>query len=156
MIFWRVLFWLRCHTDSRKLGRFMIVVTGFIRSAEGREALKRSIEEVRQRGGRLIVVHSSEGGTSESAVDVLADNEELERIHAELSAEGIDHEVMDFARGSTPAEDVVSVANESKADLIVIGLRRRSLVGKLLLGSNAQDILMQADCPVLVVKPSIA
>jgi nucleotide-binding universal stress UspA family protein len=134
----------------------MIVVTGFIRSAEGREALQRGIEEVRQRGGRLIVVHSSEGGASESAVDVLTDNEELERIDAELSAEGIDHEVKEFARGSTPAEDVVSVANESKADLIVIGLRRRSLVGKLLLGSNAQDILMQADCPVLVVKPAIA
>ena len=134
----------------------MIIVTGFIRSAEGREALQRSIEEVRQRGGRLIVVHSSEGGASESAVDVLADNEELERIDAELSAEGIDHEVKEFARGNTPAEDVVSVANESKADLIVIGLRRRSLVGKLLLGSNAQDILMQADCPVLVVKPAIA
>jgi nucleotide-binding universal stress UspA family protein len=134
----------------------MIVVTGFIRSAEGREALKRSIEAVRQGGGRLIVVHSSEGGASESAADVLADNEELERIDAELSAEGIDHEVKEFARGSTPAEDVVSVANESKADLIVIGLRRRSLVGKLLLGSNAQDILMQADCAVLVVKPAIA
>lgn len=134
----------------------MIIVTGFIRSAEGREALQRSIEEVRQRGGRLIVVHSSEGGTSESAVDVLADNEELERIDAELTAEGIDHEVKEFARGNTPAEDVVNVANESKADLIVIGLRRRSLVGKLLLGSNAQDILMQADCPVLVVKPAIA
>jgi nucleotide-binding universal stress UspA family protein len=134
----------------------MIIVTGFIRSAEGREALQRSIEEVRQRGGRLIVVHSSEGGTSESAVDVLADNEELEKIDAELTAEGIDHEVKEFARGNTPAEDVVSVANESKADLIVIGLRRRSLVGKLLLGSNAQDILMQADCPVLVVKPAIA
>ncbi len=134
----------------------MIIVTGFIRSAEGREALQRSIEEVRQRGGRLIVVHSSEGGTSESAVDVLADNEELERIDAELTAEGIDHEVKEFARGNTPAEDVVSVANESKADLIVIGLRRRSLVGKLLLGSNTQDILMQADCPVLAVKPAIA
>jgi nucleotide-binding universal stress UspA family protein len=134
----------------------MIIVTGFIRSAEGREALQRSIEEVRQRGGRLIVVHSSEGGTSESAGDVLADNEELEKIDAELTAEGIDHEVKEFARGNTPAEDVVSVANESKADLIVIGLRRRSLVGKLLLGSNAQDILMQADCPVLVIKPAIA
>ena len=134
----------------------MIIVTGFIRSAEGREALQRSIEEVRQRGGRLIVVHSSEGGASESAVDVLADNEELERIDAELSAEGIDHEVKEFARGNTPAEDLVCIANESKADLIVIGLRRRSLVGKLLLGSTAQDILMQADCPVLVVKPAIA
>ena len=134
----------------------MIIVTGFIRSAEGREALQRSIEEVRQRGGRLIVVHSSEGGTSESAVDVLADNEELEKIDAELTAEGIDHEVKEFARGNTPAEDVVSIANESKADLIVIGLRKRSLVGKFLLGSNAQDILMQADCPVLVVKPASA
>jgi nucleotide-binding universal stress UspA family protein len=134
----------------------MIIVTGYIRSAEGREALKHSIEEVRQRGGRLIVVHSSEGGASENVVDVRADYEELERIDAELTAEGIDHVVMEFARGSTPAEDVVSVANESKADLIVIGLRRRSLVGKLLLGSNAQDILMQADCPVLIVKPAIA
>src|ERR1035437_96285 len=134
----------------------MIIVTGFIRSAEGREALKRSIDEVRQHGGPLIVVHSSEGGTSESAVDVLADNEELERIDAELSAEGIEHEVREFARGGTPAEDVVRVANEAKADLIVIGLRRRSLVGKLLLGSNAQEILTQADCPVLVVKPAIA
>ena len=54
------------------------------------------------------------------------------------------------------SEDVVNVANEAKADLIVIGLRRRSLVGKLLLGSNAQEILTQADCPVLVVKPAIA
>ena len=132
----------------------MIIVTGFIRSDEGREALKRSMEEVRQRGGRLIVVHSSEGGKSESAEEVRADNEELERIDAELAAEGIEHEVRGFARGSTPAEDVVSVANEAKADLIVIGLRRRSLVGKLLLGSNAQAILMQADFPVLVVKPA--
>ena len=75
----------------------MIIVTGFIRSAEGREALQRSIEEVRQRGGRLIVVHSSEGGASESAADVLADNEALERIDAELSAKGIDHEIREFA-----------------------------------------------------------
>jgi len=134
----------------------MIIVTGFIRSDEGREALKRSIEEVRQRGGRLIVVHSSEGGKGESAEEVLGDNEELERIDAQLAAEGIEHEVRGFARGGTPAEDVVSVANEAKADLIVIGLRRRSLVGKLLLGSNAQAILMQADCPVLVVKAAIA
>ena len=134
----------------------MIIVIGFIRSAEGCEALQRGIEEVRQRGGHLIVVHSSEGGASESAADVLADNEALERIDAELSAKGIDHEIREFARGNTPAEDVVNVANESKADLIVIGLRRRSLVGKLLLGSNAQDILMQADCPVLVIKPAIA
>jgi nucleotide-binding universal stress UspA family protein len=134
----------------------MIVVTGFIRSAQGLAALERGIEEVRQRGGRLIVVHSSEGGNRERTKEVAADYRELKRIDAELTAEGIEHEVRNFARGNRPSEDMVSVANEVEADLIVIGLRRRSLVGKIILGSNAQEILMQADCPVLAVKPSNA
>jgi nucleotide-binding universal stress UspA family protein len=51
-------------------------------------------------------------------------------------------------RGNDPAEDLVDVANA----LIVNGLRRRSLVGRLLMGSNAQQILLTADCPVQAVK----
>jgi nucleotide-binding universal stress UspA family protein len=51
-----------------------------------------------------------------------------------------------------PAEDLINVAEEVNADLIVIGLRRRSPVGKLILGSNAQRILLDAPCPVLAVK----
>jgi nucleotide-binding universal stress UspA family protein len=47
---------------------------------------------------------------------------------------------------------MVEIADEEGADLIVIGLRRRSPVGKLVLGSNAQDILLSANCPVLAVK----
>jgi nucleotide-binding universal stress UspA family protein len=46
----------------------------------------------------------------------------------------------------------VEFANDEGIDLIVIGVRRRSPVGKLVLGSNAQDILLRADCPVLAVK----
>lgn len=134
----------------------MVIVTGFTRSAEGRAALERSIEEVRQRGGRLIVVHSSEGGDRETTEDVFADTAELERIDEELTVQAIEHEVRELVRGRTPAEDIVSVANEVGADIIVIGLRRRTLVGKLIMGSNAQAILMQADCPVLAVKPKSA
>ena len=49
-----------------------------------------------------------------------------------------------LVRGNEPAEDLISVANETDADLIVIGLRRRTPVGKLILGSNARRILLDA------------
>ena len=60
--------------------------------------------------------------------------------------------VRDLIRGKDPADDLIEVAEKENAALIVIGLRRRSPVGKLLMGSHAQDILLRADCPVLAVK----
>ena len=57
-----------------------------------------------------------------------------------------------LVRGFEPAEDLISIAETSDAALIVIGLRRRTPVGKLILGSNAQRILLDAPCPVLAVK----
>ena len=77
---------------------------------------------------------------------------ELERVGQLLEAKGLDHEVRQLVRGNDPAEDLISVAQEENADFIVIGLRRRSPVGKLILGSNAQRILLDASCPVLAVK----
>jgi len=129
------------------------IVAGFVRSTEGRAAVDRGIEEARLRGARLIIVHSSKGGVHESDKETIANRQELERITEELTAAGVEHEIKEVVLGRTPAEDVVSVANDTSADLIVIGLRRRSPVGKLVLGSNAQDILLQADCAVLAVKP---
>jgi nucleotide-binding universal stress UspA family protein len=46
----------------------------------------------------------------------------------------------------------IAAADRTDAEFIVIGLRRRSPVGKLLLGSNAQRVLLDASCPVLAVK----
>ena len=87
---------------------------------------------------------------------VIADRDELERIDAELVAAGVDHKIREVVLGHTPAVDIVDVANEIGAELIVIGIRRRSPVGKLLLGSEAQEILLLADCAVLAVKPHSA
>ena len=77
---------------------------------------------------------------------------ELTRIQGELDEEGLEHEVRQLVRGNEPAEDLIAVAEEENAEFIVIGLRRRTPVGKLILGSNAQRILLDASCPVLAVK----
>lgn len=130
----------------------MKIVVGFIRSAEGKAALDRAIEEAQLREGELIVVHSMEGGDKEDAEEVLAYREELAMVGQRLADLGIPHEIHEFVRGQTPSEDVIQCAVDEEAQLIVIGLRRRSTVGKLLLGSNASEILLEAKCPVLTVR----
>jgi nucleotide-binding universal stress UspA family protein len=98
------------------------------------------------------VINSSRGGNALSAVDAARSAEELEAVAAQLDAEGLEHEVRQLVRGLEPAEDLIAVAEEVAAEVIVIGLRRRSPVGKLILGSNAQRVLLDAPCPVLAVK----
>ena len=55
-------------------------------------------------------------------------------------------------RGRDGAEEVLLAVEELDAELVVIGVRRRTAVGKLLLGSTAQSIIMQSTCDVLAVK----
>jgi nucleotide-binding universal stress UspA family protein len=130
----------------------MRIVVGFRRGREGRAALERAIEETRLRGGELLVVHSMRGGERDELEEVLAYREEFEKLEVELAGAGIAHRLVEYARGNSPAEDLLQAARDEQAELIVIGLRRRSPVGKLVLGSNSQDVLLHADCPVLAVK----
>lgn len=130
----------------------MKIVVGFVKSAPGKAALDRAIEESQLRQASLVVVHSMEGGDKEGAEEVLTYRQELEEVEQRLRDLGVSHEVHEFVRGNTPSEDLIQCARDEQAELIVIGLRRRSPVGKLLLGSNAQEILLNAECPVLAVK----
>jgi nucleotide-binding universal stress UspA family protein len=128
------------------------ILVGYLKSPEGQAALDAAIAEARLRDGELVVVHSMRGGKRDEAEEAVASREELEAIDERLTGEGVPHRNRELVLGQTPAEDLLQVAQEEGAGLIVIGLRRRSPVGKLLLGSNAQDILLKAECPVLAVK----
>lgn len=131
----------------------MRIAVGYLRSDEGRAALDAAVDEVQSRAGTLVIVHSMRGGERGEA-DTVADYDvALDQVSSDLAARGIAHEVKRFARGGSPAEDLLQTAHDDDIDLLVIGVRRRSPVGKLLLGSNAQDIILRADCPVLAVKP---
>ncbi len=55
-------------------------------------------------------------------------------------------------RGFEAGEDLVRFAKEKDVGEIIIGVRSRSKVGKLLFGSTAQMVILEAHCPVLTVK----
>lgn len=125
----------------------MPVVVGFVDSPEGRAALEAAVEECTRRELRVVVVLSRERGASDPSMDEAAD-----RVREVLDAGGVRHEIRHTARSGDVAEDIVAVAREEAASLVVIGLRRRSAVGRLFLGTKAQRILLDAPCPVLAVK----
>lgn len=128
------------------------VVVGYVNKPEGRAALARGIEEAKLRGLRLVVVSSHRGGQEYDTEAAGKAQVELDEVRAELEGTGVDFELRQLVRGFEPAEDLIGLASDSDAELLVIGLRRRSPVGKLILGSNAQRILLDASCPVLAVK----
>jgi nucleotide-binding universal stress UspA family protein len=128
----------------------MAIVVGFVPSPEGRAALTRAIEEARRRGRRLIVLNASRG---DALVDSrYASSKDWEAVKSELEESGVEHEVTQHVEAKDPADQILRVAAQTNAELIVIGLRRRTPVGKLIMGSAAQTILLEADAPVLAVK----
>ena len=128
------------------------IVVGYVPKAEGRAALRRAAEEARLRGAHLVVINSARGGRDFDADEAIRSDAELEAVRSQLAEVGVDAEVRQLVRGLDAADDLIAVAKETSADFIVIGLRRRTPVGKLILGSNAQRILLDAPCPVLAVK----
>ena len=132
------------------------IVVGYTSTPEGEAALVRAMEEAQLRGARLEVVHSRKEGQDRDADDILRYNEAMERISQRLAEANVENHTHDYIQGHTPAEDIVACALETGAELIVIGLRHRTKTGKYLMGSVAQDVLLDAPCPVLAVRAADA
>jgi nucleotide-binding universal stress UspA family protein len=128
------------------------VVVGYVSKPEGEAALTAAIAEAKLRSSTLVVVNSHRGGESFDGAKAVKSDAELDAVNKRLEASGVDFEVRQLVRGFEPAEDLIGIAESTDAELIVIGLRRRTPVGKLILGSNAQRILLDARCAVLAVK----
>jgi nucleotide-binding universal stress UspA family protein len=127
------------------------IVVGWTPDEFGEAALRRGIEEAHLRSGRVVVVNATRGDALVD--DRYADEEQLAALATELGAAGIEVDVR-RSMGADVADQVLAVAADVTADLVVIGLRRRTPVGKLLMGSVAQRILLGAECAVLAVKPA--
>ncbi len=125
------------------------VVVGYAHGELGRAALAAAVDEARLHGDDLLVLNATRGDSY--ADPDFAGEDQLRELEAELTATGVGYRVEQRV-GREPAREVVAAISEHRARLVVIGLRRRSPVGKFLMGSTAQSILLDAPCPVLAVK----
>ena len=128
----------------------MTVVVGYVPGPSGEAALELALAEADRRRESLLVVNV---GLPDAANDPrFLDEGERVRLADRLLFAGASFEIEQLVRGKDPAEELVEAADRVRASLLVIGMRRRSPTGKLLFGSQAQRVLLDADCPVLAVK----
>ena len=128
----------------------MTIVVGYVPTPEGEAALIRAGEEARMREEKLVVVSSTRG---ESGVGpTYPQTSALSRLVADIKGEGVDGEVQHKERARDAADEILAAADAAGASLVVVGLKKRSAVGKLMLGSTAQTVMLGAKCSVLGVR----
>lgn len=126
------------------------IVVGWTPDEFGQAAVRYAVAEAGLRQARVLVVNATRG---DALVDEkYAGHDDLDHLRAELAPLGVEFEVRQ-TMGVDVADQVLAAAEDAEAILVVIGLRRRSPVGKLIMGSVAQRVLLGASCPVLAVKP---
>lgn len=135
----------------------MAVVVGLSDSDLGRVAVDRAVEEAKLRDVPLVLASHATAPRRDGAVEDLP--EDLRRARArlgdrarELSERGVRCITSMPAHPASATEALLAAAEEHDAELIVVGVRRRSPVGKAVLGSTAQDVVLRANCGVLAVK----
>lgn len=127
----------------------MKFLLGYDGSNAAMDALKLAIKHAKVFGAELYVIRSLTGGSEEMESKIRTANEQLEFVEAYVKNAEVPCETHLMIRGLTPGEDLVRFAKDEKIDTIVIGVKRRSSVGKLLFGSNARYVILNAPCPVL-------
>ena len=137
------------------------VVVGVTPRPESEAALQAAIAEAQLRGAHLHIVRTAATQAPESFARVASWEREVADIEAggrelvaDLAHRGVEASFRVEAVASDPATVLLEVVDEVGGELLVIGLRRRSAVGKLVLGSVAQDVLLGAECAVLAVHAS--
>jgi nucleotide-binding universal stress UspA family protein len=130
----------------------MKILVGYDGSNSAKAALKLARKHALAFGATVEVITSMEKGT-ENEQQAIEDAERgLEWAKSMFSEKQVACKTHLLIRGLAPAEDLVEFAKESNVDEIIVGVKRRSKVGKLLMGSTAQFVILQAPCPVVTVK----
>ncbi len=130
----------------------MKILVGYKGVNLGEDLLKIAVEHAKAFKGAVLVVTSMIGGGKAEQLKVQKAEENLEKVKKYFDEKGVSCQTHLLVRGLEAGDDIVNFAKEKGIEEIIIGVKSRSKVGKLLFGSTAQAVILQAECPVVVVK----
>ena len=130
----------------------MNILVGFDGTNAAKEAIELAEEHAQVFKGKIILAYSMVGGPEVPRRDFEIAENALEHEKNSLLDKGFQCDTIMSVRGLEAGEDLVQISEEHRADEVIIGVRRRSKVGKIIFGSTAQFVVLNAPCPVITVK----
>jgi nucleotide-binding universal stress UspA family protein len=117
---------------------------------ETSERLVRYLETTLDENDEVYLINSLRGGPRTTSEDVAEGEAALDTLEDGLPGELV-ADRQQFVRGNEPIEDLLEEAEDWDADEFVIGIRKRTPVGKVVFGSTAQNLLLESDLPVRTI-----
>ena len=130
----------------------MKILLAYDGSNAAMDAMKLAVKHGKAFDGTVYVIHSLPGGTEDNEEKIAVANDQLAFAESLFKKEGVACEAHLLVRGLPPGEDIVRFAEEKKIETIIMGVRRRTQVGKLLFGSTAAFVILNAPCPVITIR----
>ena len=130
----------------------MKILLAYDGSNAAMDALKLAIKHGKAFNGTVYVIHSLTGGAEDNEEKIAAAGDQLAFTEDLFKKEEVSCETHLLVRGLPPGEDIVRFAEEKKIETIIMGVRRRTQVGKLLFGSTAAFVILNAPCPVITIR----
>ena len=130
----------------------MKILVGYKGTNVGKDLMDIAVKHAKAFDAQILVVTSLMGGESTAEKEIAEAEKNLENAKSYFDEFGVQSKTHILIRGFDAGEDIVLFAKENNVDEIIIGVRSRSQVGKLIFGSTAQVVILQAPCPVLTVK----
>jgi nucleotide-binding universal stress UspA family protein len=115
------------------------------------KVLDMALKRAKESNAYVFLVHTSSSDTRKDEFSKL--EQRLDEIQQDVfEKNGVKCEYHILVRGQSPGEDIVEFASKKNVDEIVIGIEKRSKVGKLMFGSTARYVILESHCPVFTVK----
>ena len=130
----------------------MKILVGYDGSKESEDAVQLAQKHVQAFEANLHIITSLKQGPDLKKEDIDKAESKLERLKAPFKADGLPCETQVVVSVQSTGEDLVRFVKENDIDEIIIGVRKKSKVGKLVFGSTAQYVILEAPCAVVAVK----